>query len=71
MEMTTSDCLKKAILDSQEKVRDYMHYASSIKDPQVSRYFAAKAEEEGRQAHKLQEFLAAYDEKKEEKSRES
>jgi ferritin len=40
-----------------------MQYAHSIKDKKVSRFFADKAEEEGQQAHKLQEFIASYNDK--------
>ena len=32
MEMNTQDYLKKALLDTQEKVRDFMNYAEHIDD---------------------------------------
>jgi hypothetical protein len=30
MEMNTQDYLKKALLDTQEKVRDFMNYADKV-----------------------------------------
>lgn len=57
MDMTTSDCLKKALLDTQERVRDFMAYADHIKDKKVGKFFREYAESEGFQAQKLQGFL--------------
>lgn len=57
MQMTTEDCLKKAILDTQEKVRDFMNYSDLVEDAKISAYFRARAEQEGHQARELQVFL--------------
>ncbi|GAA0227226.1 hypothetical protein [Metaclostridioides mangenotii] len=57
MEMNTQDYLKKALLDTQEKVRDFMLYADKIEDKDLSSCFKAYAEVEGLQAQKLQEYI--------------
>ncbi|GKX30681.1 hypothetical protein SH1V18_31610 [Vallitalea longa] len=61
MELSPKDCLKKAILDTQEKVRDYESHSKNIEDEEISNCFAKFAEEEGHQAVKLQELLDRYD----------
>ncbi|AUN13626.1 rubrerythrin [[Clostridium] sordellii] len=57
MEMNTQDCLKKALLDTQEKVRDFMAYADVIEDKELSKCFREFAKVEGLQAQKLQEHI--------------
>jgi hypothetical protein len=37
--MTTQDYLKKALLDSQERVRDYMNYAGHVSDDKLAGFF--------------------------------
>ncbi|EQK46808.1 MULTISPECIES: hypothetical protein [Paraclostridium] len=60
MEMNTQDCLKKALLDTQEKVRDFMQYADSVDDKELSKCFKEFAEEEGLQAQKLQKQIERF-----------
>ncbi|MGI6732204.1 MAG: hypothetical protein ACOX5F_10015 [Anaerovoracaceae bacterium] len=57
MEMTTEDYLKKALLDTQEKVRDFKAYAGRIDDDEIKTFFREQAVVEGLQARKLQEFI--------------
>lgn len=57
MDMSTQDYLKKALLDTQEKVRDYMNYADQVKDQKLRSFFREQAEVEGLQARELQCFL--------------
>lgn len=57
MEMHTQDYLKKALLDTQERVRDFMRCAENIEDGGVRRFFKDYAESEARHAQKLQGFL--------------
>ena len=57
MDMTREDILKKALLDTQEKVRDFMHYTREMKDEELQSFFKVAAEEEARQARRLQQFL--------------
>lgn len=57
MDMTTQDYLKKALIDTQERVRDFMNYSDNIKDTQLKNYFKEFAEIEGQQAQKLQGFI--------------
>jgi truncated hemoglobin YjbI len=57
MDMTTEDILKKALLDTQEKVRDFMHYTRELKDEELQSFFKEAAEEEAKQARQLQQFL--------------
>lgn len=60
MENNLQDCLKKALVTSQEKVRDFMDYSNNINDDKLSGFFKECAEEEGYQAQKLQEYLNEY-----------
>lgn len=57
MDMTTQDYLKKALIDTQERVRDFMNYSDQINDAQLKDYFKEFAEIEGRQAQKLKGFI--------------
>jgi len=57
MDMTTQDFLKKALLDTQERVRDFMQYADQIEDKKLKTYFKEYAETEGRQARQLRSFV--------------
>lgn len=57
MNMSTQDYLKKALLDTQERVRDFMNYADQIEDKKLQQYFKSYAETEGKQAQKLQGFI--------------
>lgn len=57
MEMNTQDYLKKALLDTQERVRDFMNYSDQIQDLKLKRYFKSFAEMEGKQASQLQGFI--------------
>ena len=56
MDMTREDILKK-LWDTQEKVRDFMHYTREMKDEELQSFFKVAAEEEARQARRLQQFL--------------
>lgn len=57
MELTTLDYLKKALLDTQEKVRDFESYAHMIDDKDIKNHFSGWAEEEGYQAAELQKLI--------------
>lgn len=57
MEMTRDDCLKKALLDTQERIRDFMNYSNKFEDDNLREYFREYARLEGEQAHKLQGFI--------------
>lgn len=57
MDMTTQDYLKKALIDTQERVRDFMNYSDQIKNTQLKDYFKEFAEIEGHQAQKLKGFI--------------
>ena len=58
MQMTKEDYLKKALLDTQERVRDYMNYSRQIDDERLQNCFKEFAETEGLHAQKLQEILS-------------
>lgn len=58
MQMTTSDYVKKALLDTQERVRDYMNYSSEVEDKKLQSCFREFAEVEGNHARVLQGFLS-------------
>lgn len=55
--MTRDDILKKALLDTQEKVRDFMNYTRKTDDEELQSFFKEAAEQEAKQAHKLLRFL--------------
>lgn len=57
MDMTGEDILKKALLDTQEKVRDFMNYAREFEDEKYQNFFREAAKEEGMQAQTLGKFL--------------
>ncbi|MGI6403724.1 MAG: hypothetical protein ACOX0K_05845 [Oscillospiraceae bacterium] len=57
MELNTQDYLKKALLDTQERVRDFMNYAQKVEGPELQKFFREYAETEGHQAQKLQAYL--------------
>jgi len=58
MQMDKEDYLKKALLDTQERVRDYMNYAEQVDDPQLQNCFREFAETEGKHAQTLQGFIS-------------
>lgn len=60
MEMNTGDYLKKALLETQERVRDFTVYSSKIKDDELSRFFKEYAVAEGEQANKLMEYIESH-----------
>lgn len=57
MYLTNEECLKKAILDTQEKVRDFEQYSKEVKDNEISACFKKFAEQEGHQAAELLQLL--------------
>lgn len=58
MHLRTDDYVKKALLDTQERIRDYMEYAQRVKDPALSDCFREFAKTEAEHAQRLQGFLA-------------
>lgn len=57
MEMQTDDYLKKALLDTQERVRDFKAYSAKIDDKELQKFFDDYSLSEGKQAQKLQKYL--------------
>jgi|BioPla2DNA2_1021312.scaffolds.fasta_scaffold00692_6 rubrerythrin len=57
MELTTQDYLKKALLDTQERLRDFQNYSQEIDDEEISACFKRFAENEGMQASELQRLI--------------
>lgn len=57
MEMKTEDYLKKALLDTQEKIRDFKAYAGRINDDEIKTFFREQAIVEGEQARRLQKLI--------------
>jgi hypothetical protein len=57
MEMNTEDYLKKALLDSQERVRDFMDISYEVKNPEVKQFLREYATTEGLQAQQLKGYL--------------
>ena len=57
MEMVTEDYLKKALLDTQERVRDFKSYSEKVKDDEIQQFFREYSLTEGKQAQKLQKYI--------------
>ncbi len=57
MEMNTVDYVKKALLDTQERVRDFKAYSSKIEDNELKAFFREYSLSEGKQAQQLQKYL--------------
>ncbi len=57
MEFDTQDYLKKALLDTQERVRDFMNYAEQVDGGELQKFFRNYAESESRQAQKMRSYL--------------
>lgn len=57
MEMNTQDFLKKALLDTQERVRDFQNYSQAVDDEEIQDCFKKFAEAEAMQASELQRLV--------------
>lgn len=57
MELNTQDYLKKALLDTQERVRDFMMYSEKAKDKNIQSFFKQYAESEAHQAAQMQQYV--------------
>lgn len=57
MEFNTQDYLTKTLLDTQERVRDFMHFSESMKDSDLQNFFREYAETEASHARSLRKFL--------------
>jgi len=55
------EILMKAILDEQEKVRDFESHSKTVKDEEVRRVFKQLAEEHGHHARQLHELLERFE----------
>ncbi len=57
MQLNTQDYLKKALLDTQERVRDFMMYAEKAQSEDIQCFFRQYAESEAYQAAQLQQYI--------------
>ncbi|QIB69743.1 hypothetical protein Ami103574_10605 [Aminipila butyrica] len=57
MGMQTEDYLKKALLDTQERVRDFKTYSSKLEGDDLKSFFRDYSLSEGMQARRMQEYL--------------
>lgn len=57
MELNTQDYLKKALLDTQERVRDFMMYSEKTEDKNIQSFFKECAESEAHQATQMQQYI--------------
>jgi len=51
------DYLKKTLVDTQERVRDFMNYAMETNDGKLKQFFRDYAESEGRHAERIQDLI--------------
>ena len=54
--MDTQDYLKKALLDTQERVRDFMNYSEHVEDKKLRQCFKEFARQEGLWHRKFRGF---------------
>lgn len=57
MQMNTQDYLKKALVDTQERIRDFMLYSEKIEEEDISHFFKQYALSEGERARHLQNLI--------------
>lgn len=57
MKLKPEDYLKKALLDTQEKVRDFMDFSYEVDNPEVRDFLRESAKMEGLQAEKIKSYL--------------
>jgi hypothetical protein len=61
MKMDKQDYLKKALIDTQERVRDFMNYSDRVTDERLKNRFKDFAKQEGFMAQEIQGFLKEND----------
>ena len=61
MEIKGREILMKAILDEQEKVRDFESHSKNMQDEEVRKVFKQLAEEHGHHAKQLHELLERFE----------
>jgi len=61
MELNSRDFLMKALLDEQEKVRDYQKFAQQTDDSDAADNFRQWAESDGLRANQIKNLLEKYD----------
>ncbi len=57
MEINTQDRLKKTLLDTQERVRDFMHFSDEMRNDEIKEFFRQYALTEAEHARKIQEYI--------------
>lgn len=57
MEINKEDYLKRALLNTQEKIRNFKSYAEKIDDDELQNFFREYSLPEGMQAQKLQKYI--------------
>ena len=57
MDFSSQYYLKKTLIDTQERVRDFMHYYQKMEDGHLKEFFRCYAESEANQAKALQGFI--------------
>lgn len=57
MKYTSQDYLKKTLLDTQERVRDFMRFSHEMPDGELRRFFGRYAESEAEHATALHNFI--------------
>lgn len=57
MELNTQDYLKKALCDTQERVRDFMMYSEKAEDKSIQSFFKEYAEAEAHRATQMQKYI--------------
>ena len=59
--MEERDIIMKALLDEQEKVRDFEVHSKKFKDPETKKLFQKIAEDHGHHARELQDLLGRFE----------
>lgn len=57
MELNAQDYLKKALLDTQERVRDFMMFSEKTEDQSIKNFFKEYADSEAHKAAQMQKHI--------------
>lgn len=57
MEFSTTDYVKKSLMDTQARIREFMDYSGILEGDELRSFFKNYAESEARQAQKMREWI--------------
>ncbi|MDR1630529.1 MAG: hypothetical protein LBS36_10025 [Oscillospiraceae bacterium] len=57
MEFSTTDYVKKSLLDTQARIREFMDYSDIVEGDDLRRFFKSYAESEAHHAQEMREWI--------------